>query len=53
MQDLPHLHRERDDALRDADWQKAIDINLDILAIDRLLHSWLCTEAFRTIKDDS
>jgi hypothetical protein len=53
MQELPRLHRERDDALRDTDWQKALDINLDVLAIDRLLHNWLCTEAFRIIKDDS
>jgi hypothetical protein len=32
--------------LRDADWQKAMDINLDILATERLLHHWLCAEVF-------
>jgi hypothetical protein len=46
MQELPRLQRERDDALRDANWQKAVDINLEVVAIERLLHHWLCAEVF-------
>jgi hypothetical protein len=50
MQELPRLQRERDDALRDANWQKAVDINLEVVAIERLLHHWLCAEVFRIIE---
>jgi hypothetical protein len=46
MQDLPRLHRERDDALRSESWNKAVKLTIAISKIDSFLIEWLYRKNF-------
>ncbi len=41
MQHLPSLLRQREDALRDCDFEKAKDLTSQIMDIDDELYDWL------------
>jgi hypothetical protein len=41
MQDLPRLHRERDDALQRENWNLAMILPVEISTIDSDLYTWL------------
>jgi hypothetical protein len=46
MQELPRLHRERDDALRCEDWRTAIKITIEIGEINYELRLWIIKKKF-------
>jgi hypothetical protein len=46
MQDLPRVQREREDALRSEDWQKAIKLTIEIGEINYELRLWIIKKKF-------
>jgi hypothetical protein len=46
MQDMPRLQRDREDALRSEDWQKAIKLTIEIGEINYELRLWIIKKKF-------